>query len=146
MGIIMTTEVTITKIGVNRLNRLSLWTSEYEAPFRLKTINPNYNDIYNTIKIGEAYRITYKYNSIQSELLSINNVKIKTIKTSIRNHCPLYREFKWLNEYTEILVKNSRKRFVIKTILINQLPIGNHVHFNYIKLYSNLYEIQQVIY
>lgn len=144
MGVVYTTEVTITKIGVNALGRLSIWTYEYESPYCLKRNNPNYNYIYETIKINHAYKIKYNHDlcAIQNELLDIEQVDIKTKSTYINNHCSLYHEFKWLRDYVEIIVTNSRKRFVVKKLHINQFVIGEKIQFNYIKLYGNLHEIQ----
>lgn len=140
MGIVLTTEITIRRIGVNTYNKLCIWTCEFDRPLKLKRGNSNYNYIYDNIKTGQVYNIKHK----NDELLDIKPVHTM-IKTGIvKNICSLHLEFSWLKDYKEIVFKNSKKRFIIPTSEVDHLQIDSCYTFEYQKRYDNLYIITKL--
>lgn len=59
-----------------------------------------------------------------------------------------FKPFHWLNDYIEVVVSHSKKRFIIHSKDVDQVHISSHdeyFKFEYIKTHNNIYLITKII-
>lgn len=139
-------EVTVKDIGPDHAGRLRVWTCEFDSPFRLKTSNPNYNYIYDKIKSEAVYKVKLKFHHFANynELMDIEPVETRVKNGMVINICSLYLEYKSLNGYKEVVVKRSKKRFILSDEECERLQVGGCYCFEYQKKYNNMYLITKI--